>query len=440
MMYRKAEKLIEAHLQSNSKRVLVVEGARQIGKSYTIRTVGQRMFPNYIEINMEEDKLNEQIFANAKSVKDFYVALSVVAGDRMKEKENTLVFIDEIQVYDHLLTLIKFLKQDDRFTYIASGSQLGIALKNTSSIPIGSISIEQMYPMDFEEFLIANGIGEMAIDSMRTAFDEGKPLSDALHNKMMDLFRKYLITGGLPAVVEQFVETHNIAEVRKMQQEIHTLYAADASRYESENSQKLQIKRIFDSVPSVLENKKKRIVAKDIEGKDWKRMADYQNEFEFLISSGITLDVKAISNPKFPLSESLSKNLLKLYLNDVGMLSGIYYNKNIQAILNDECNVNLGTVYETVVAQELKAHGFKLFYYDNKKNGEVDFIIDDMENLSVMPIEVKSGKDYTIHSALNKFITSEEYNIKHAYVLSNDGKVHVKNGITYIPVYYVMFF
>ena len=275
MLYRKIAKRIEEHLKSDSKRVLVIDGARQIGKSYIIRWVGERLFPNYIEINMEEDKLGDRIFAEAKTVKDFYLALSVIAGDRMKDKSSTLVFIDEIQAYDHLLTLLKFLRADNRFTYIASGSQLGVTLKNTSSVPIGSISIEHMYPMDFEEFLMANGVGETAIDSMRDCFLKEKPLPDSMHNKMMDFFRKYLLVGGLPAVVDSYLTERNIVEVRNIQEEIHSLYGVDASRYEGECNRRLKIRRIFDMVPSNLENRKKRVVIKDIENKSWKRAENY---------------------------------------------------------------------------------------------------------------------------------------------------------------------
>ena len=192
-------------------------------------------------------------------------------------------------------------------------------------------------------------------------------------------------------------------------------------------------------IPSVLENKKKRIVARDIEGKNSQRFKDYQDEFDYLIASGIALDVKAISTPVFPLVESMSKNLLKLYLNDVGVLTGILYRNNINPILNDERSVNLGTVYESVVAQELKAHGFQLFYYDNKKNGEVDFLIDDYEHLSVLPLEVKSGKDYYVHSALDHFLKNDDYSVKRGIVFCNEGVVGEKGGVTYMPVYNVMF-
>lgn len=440
MLYRKITKRIEEYLSSNSNRMMMIDGARQIGKSYIIRWVGEKMFQNYIEINMEEDKLGDRIFADAKTTNDFYMALSIVAGDKLKDKVNTLIFIDEIQAYDHLLSLVKFLMQEDRFTYIASGSLLGITLKNTQSVPIGSLEVAHMYPMDFEEFLYANGIGEMAIASMKEKFDKQEDLSENLHDKMLDLFKKYLITGGLPKAVETFVESRNIIEIRSIQNEVHDLYEIDCSKYEEEHNTKLKIRRIFEMIPSSLENKKKRMVIKDIEHKNWKRSNDYADEFEYLISAGVALEVKAISKPSYPLVENSGKNLLKLYLNDVGILSSIYYHNNIKAIMSDIKSINLGTIYETVVAQELKAHGYGLYYYDNKKNGEVDFLIDDTDNLSNIPIEVKSGKDYTIHSALSKFINNEEYNIKRAYVLSNERKIYTKDGITYIPIYYVMFF
>ena len=437
MLFRKIEKYIVSHLQSGNNKILVVDGARQIGKSYIIREVGKKLFPNFIELNMETDKVGEQNFANAKTVDDFYLALSVVAGDKMKSKEDTLVFIDEIQAYDHLLTLLKFLREDNKFTYICSGSLLGVTLKTTSSIPLGSIEIKHMYPLDFEEFLIANGVGKLVLDTVRKNFAVRASMPDAIHNKLLDLFKKYLLVGGLPDAVNEFLATKNIANIRTIQNEIHHLYGVDAARYE-ESHNRLKILRIYGMVPSNLENKKKRVVAKDIEDKKGKRMSDYVEEFDYLISSGITLEVKAISKPSFPLIENSGKNLLKLYINDVGILTSIFFGTNIKAVMDDVASINLGSVYETVVAQELKAHGFNLYYYDNKKNGEVDYLIDDMEHFSVLPLEIKSGKDYQIHSALDKFLQIKEYNIQQAFVLSNAQKVEMKDGITYLPIYYIM--
>lgn len=436
MLYRKIGKYIENHLQSGSNKILVVDGARQIGKSYIIREIGKRLFTNYIEINMEIDKLGGRIFEKTRTVDDFYLAMSSVAGDKMHEKTNTLVFIDEIQVYDHLLTLLKFLREDDKFTYIASGSLLGVALKITSSIPLGSIEIKHMYPLDFEEFLMANGVGHLVLETMHRNFCELKAMPDAIHDKLIDLFKKYLLVGGLPDAVNEFIASKNISKIREIQTNVHHLYGVDATRYEDFHN-RLQIQRIYDMIPSNLENKKKRIVVKDIENKKGKRVSDYAEEFDYLISSGIALDVKAISKPSFPLIENSGKNLLKLYINDVGILTNIYYGTNIKAIMDDVASINLGSVYETVVAQELKAHGFRLYYYDNKKAGEVDYLIDDVSNLTVLPIEIKSGKDYAIHSALDRFVSTKEYGIKQAFVFSNFGRVETKNGVTYLPIYYV---
>ena len=437
MLYRKIASVIEEHLRSDSDRILLVDGARQVGKTYIIRYLGKKLFPNFIELNMVEDSIGDQLFLNTKTVEDFYLQVSMLAGDKMGKKEDTLIFLDEIQAYPHLLTLLKFLRQDNRYTYIASGSLLGVTLSETTSIPMGSIRKIRMFPLDFEEFLYANGMNETVLQALRQKFENMETLEKSMHNKMMDLFRKYLLAGGMPDAVNAYVQEKNIFMVREIQREIHDYYAADASKYDEER--RLKIRRIYDLIPSNLENKKKRVVVQRIENKKGKTFADYEDEFEYLISAGIALAVQAISMPVFPLIESSGKNLLKLYLNDVGILSAILYGTNIRAILDDVKGINLGSVYESVVASELAAHGHRLFYYDNRSRGEVDYLIDDYDSLSVVPIEVKSGKDYTVHSALNTFVKNEDYHITKAYVLSNTREIKTKGKIIYIPIYFVMF-
>ena len=238
--------------------MLLIEGARQIGKSYIIRAIGREMFPNFIELNMEEDKLGRRLFAEAKTTNDFYFAVSTIAGDKMKDKDNTLIFIDEIQAYDHLLTLVKFLMQENKFTYIASGSLLGVTLRRTQSLPIGSLSICRMYPMDFEEFLWANGVGEMAISMLNEHFVQLKSLPETIHHKFLDMFKQYLIVGGLPQAVNSYVENHNIHILRTIQREVHRLYEVDCLKYEERNHSKLKILRMYEMLPSILENKKKK--------------------------------------------------------------------------------------------------------------------------------------------------------------------------------------
>ena len=437
MLKRKFTSVLEQYLTENTNKILLVNGARQIGKSYLIRYVGKKLYPHFVEINLQKDKERPAIFSHVHTTQELYMQVSTIANEILGNKSDTLIFLDEIQAYPHLLTMLKFLREDGRYHFIASGSQLGIALAETTSVPMGSVAIETMYQLDFEEFLWANGAGQEAIDGMRDLFEKRQPLPDGLHRYILQQFQYYLLVGGLPDAVNHFVESHNMREVRDIHRDIHELYRTDASQYDAER--KLMIRRIYDMVPSQLENRKKRIVYQNIEDKKGKHFADYQNEFEYLIESGITLEVKAVSQPKYPLAESSSKNLLKLYLNDVGLLTYLLYGLNINAVLQDERSINLGTVYESVVAQELRAHGFKLYYYDNKKKGEVDFLINDYSTTQVLPLEIKSGKDYKEHSALSKFLDEKEYNIHQAIVFSNEPRVWQDKGIWYMPIYYIMF-
>lgn len=436
MLYRKITSYIEDYLKSDTDKILILEGARQVGKSFSVREAGKRLYPNYVEINFAEDDEGGRLFKNIHKKEDFYLTLSMVAGNRLSGRGDTLVFLDEIQHYPQYLTMLKFLREDGRYRYIASGSLLGLTLQDTTSIPVGSIIRKEMFQLDFEEFLIANGFGREAIAMMRRNYENRQSLTEEHHNHVLDLFRRYLLVGGLPDAVNTYLDTHNIVKVREVQESIRSLYADDASKYEREHGKRLLIRRIYEMIPSQMENKKKRIVAQEIRGKEGDRFAQYQEEFEYLVSSGIALAVHAISNPRFPLSESLQKNLLKLYLNDVGLLTGLLYHNNIRPVLDDVRSINLGSVYESVVAQELRAHGHKLFYYDNRKQGEVDYLIDDHTAMSVHPIEVKSGKDYTVHSALNNLLKNS---MAAGTVVSNERKIYLDGQILYMPIYFVMF-
>ena len=439
MLYRKIKSYIEEHLKSNEDKILLIEGARQIGKSYIIRNVGTALYDNYVEINFVADDEGEKVFKNVHTTEEFYLNLSMVAGSRLDRYDNTLVFIDEIQHYPQFLTMLKFLREEHRYRFICSGSLLGIALKGTVSVPVGSVIPKKMYQLDFEEFLIANDFGKEAIEYLRKSFEQRRSLAPEVHDKVLGLFKRYLLVGGMPDAVNEYLATHNIVKVREIQEAIIVLYGIDASRYEEEAARKLYIRRIYDMIPSQMENKKKRIVVKDIQNREGDRFSNYVEEFEYLIHSGIAIASNAISNPKYPLAESQQKNLLKLYMNDVGMLSSRLYQYNVRPVLNDIAGINLGSLYESAVAQELKAHYNKLFYYDNKQKGEVDFLVDDSSTMSVLPVEVKSGKDYMVHSALNNLMAVPDYHIASSIVFSNDREVRTKGNILYLPIYYVMF-
>ncbi len=437
MLRRKIQQTLKEYFSSDRSKILIIDGARQVGKSYIIRHEGRAAFPNFVEINMIDDRDGSRVFADVKGTEDFYVRLSAVAGRRLGTKDNTLVFLDEIQAYPSMLTLLKFLSDDGRFTYVVSGSLLGVTMHKTLSIPGGRIQVEHMYPLDFEEFLWANSVGDELIESMRTKFKNGESHSDGLHRHMLELFKTFLLVGGLPQAVNTYLDSQNIYRVRKIHEEIFNLYKEDASQYSMQ--EKLQIRRIYDMIPSNMENRKKRLHFNDVEEKKGKAARDYEDDIEYLISAGVALEVRAIANPTFPLISSAKKNLLKLYLNDVGLLSFVLFRNNVTAIKDDQLSINLGSVYETVVATELLAHGHTLFYYDNKQKGEVDFLIDDYDSLTVLPIEVKSGKDYSTHRALDRFIANPDYRVQSALVLSNEGDSRTENATTYMPIYYIMF-
>ncbi len=437
MLQRKIESLIKDHFEQKNDNVLLIDGARQIGKTYIVRHVGQKIFKNFVEINMLEDSLHDRLFANVRTKEAFYFQLSMLFGANLGSKDDTLVFIDEIQAYPELLTLLKFLADEGRFTYVASGSLLGVTLAETSSIPMGRIRLVRMYPLDFEEFLRASGWNDFAVHTLREKFLARESLDDAAHGKVMELFRTYLLIGGLPAAVNEFFASRNIVRVREIHADIARFYALDAAKYDEEK--KLKIRRIYELIPSNMENKSKRIVAQKIENKRGKTFLNYQDEFDYLVNSGIALQVQAVTNPTFPLKQSVTSALVKFYLNDVGLLSSALYGDNIRAVLDDQRSINLGALYETVVASELAAHGHTLHYYYNRSKGEVDYLIDDFDSLSVVPIEVKSGRDYRIHSALSTFVSNDDYGVCEAFVLSNERIVSKKNSITYLPIYHAQF-
>lgn len=437
MFRRKIETTINNYFNSNRDKILIIDGARQIGKSYIIRKMSKTFFKNYIEINLMDDFHNDKLFSNVSSIKDFYIQMSALYGDQLDNKDNTIIFLDEIQVYPHLLSLLKPLNLDNRYTYIASGSLLGVTLKQTF-IPMGSINEARMYPMDFEEFLWANNVGKDVIEYLKDCFINLKPIEDGIHKTMLKRYKEYLLCGGLPDAVKEFVINNNVLEMRNVHELTYKYYQDVCTQYDKEH--KLKTMRIYGSLISYMENKVKRIQANQIQGKNNDSFSRYEDEFDYLISSGIVNEVKAISNPRFPLDESSTKNLVKLYYNDVGILTSKLYKNNINAILNVDSGVNLGSVYETAVANELVAHGHAAFYFDSKKVGEVDYLLNDYTNLVAVPIEIKSGKNQKTFRALPKLIDQNgQYKLPYGYLFGNQNIVKKENNLITLPIYLTMF-
>lgn len=435
MFYRKIEERINRYYADKNAKILVIDGARQIGKSFIIRETGKKFFKHFVEINLKDDSEGDKLFESVRRTEDFYLQVSALYGNNLGDVSDTMIFLDEIQVYPHLLTMLKPLKADARYRYICSGSLLGITLQHTF-IPMGSMDEVKMFPMDFEEFLLANNVGKDVISYLRKCFADQTPPSEGIHKTILGLFKRYLLSGGLPDSVKAFVEAKNVYTMRENQALTYKYYSDDAAKYDKEHS--LKIRRIYDYLPSYMENKVKRIQFKKIEDAPKASMGRYQDEFDYLLSSGCVLGAKAISNPVFPLCESASKNLIKLYYNDVGLLTNLLYKNNIDAVLNKDSGVSLGSVYETACAMELSAHGHDLYYFDSKKVGEVDFLINDYENTSILPIEIKSGNDQNNFRAIPKLV-KEPYNLQKGYIFGNENGISSKSNLVTFPIYMIMF-
>lgn len=431
MLERKISRYIE-HFYEVNKGALLLSGARQVGKTYSVRRFAEKKFKSFIEINFVDNPDAVGIFSNAKNSSDILLRLSAFVNQPLIKGE-TLIFFDEVQLCPEIVTAIKFLVDDGRYRYIMSGSLLGVELNNLRSVPVGYMEVKEMYPLDLEEFMWAVGVNEDVIDSLKKSWEEKKHVDDFVHKKMMDVFRLYLIVGGMPAAVMSYKENNNLQDVMASQREIISLYKEDISQYDEKRS--LRIKEVFDLIPSELNSKSKRFFIKDINAKARAEM--YENEFLWLKNAGVAIPVFNVDEPKLPLKLASSRNLFKLFSNDVGLLA-CQYSDGIQLkILTGDDAINHGSVYENVVAQELLAHGFdELYYYNSKKMGELDFILEYDGN--VFPVEVKSGKDYSRHRALNNILTCPEYDIPQAVVLCNNN-FEVKDNVIYVPIYMMMF-
>ena len=371
------------------------------------------------------------VFAGAKNSNDILLRLSAITRTPLVKGE-TLVFFDEVQKCPDIVTAIKFLVDEGSYRYIMSGSLLGVELKDLRSEPVGYMGVKEMFPLDFEEFISNIGINENIINSLREAWENLNTVDNFLHSKLMELFRLYLVIGGMPAAVNKYIESNNLQEVMTVQQDIIRLYKRDIAQYDPEN--KLYIEDIFDLIPPELNAKNKRFIMKRLnENAKFER---YHNSFLWLKNAGVAIPVYNVEEPKVPLLLSRSRNLFKLFQNDIGLLAAQYSDGIQLRIITGDNDINFGSIYENAVAQELTAHGLNPYYYNNKKRGELDFIVEMGGN--VLPIEVKSGKDYQTHRALSNIMECDEYGIPRAVIFNNDN-MKIDGKLVYAPIYMAMF-
>ena len=429
MLYRKVQKDIEKWLNDGHD-ALLITGARQVGKSFLIRETLKKNKINYVEFNFIQNPNLLEIFNSAlKNDSDRFLMELEVASNKNLTKD-TVIFFDEIQECKEIVTVIKFLVENGKYKYVLSGSLLGVELRDLRSAPVGYMRTIEMFPMDLEEFLIANKLSEKILNYLKDCFDKKLQVSDFIHKRLIDAFYKYLIVGGMPEAVDAFIRTNDLNEVSTIHKKIWQDYKKDFTRYEEKY--KLKLISIYDLIPAELNSKNKRYNFSNINKQ--LKFARYENNFNWLIDAGVSIPVFNVTEYQIPLEASKKSNLFKLFLSDVGMLTTFYGSATILKLLDNGNDVNCGAMFENAIAQELRAHGFKEYYFNNKKHGEVDFLIE--YNNQLLPIEVKSGKDYQKHSALSYFMSTHRFD--NAFVLSNYN-VKVENNITYYPIYMIMF-
>ena len=431
MLYRKVYEHLDKWYKTKTNKALLVTGARQIGKTYIIKQYLKDNCNSYVEFNLFENDLVNEAFVSSTNANELLLKISILSKTPLIKNE-TIIFIDEVQYAKEIVTKIKFLVEEGSYRYILSGSILGVELNNINSIPVGYMNIIEMYPMDFEEFAIANGVSSSILEYLKKCYDENLTVDNVIHEQMMKLFNLYVIVGGLPEVVNNYIKTNNLQIVYENHMSIDKMYRLDISKYDEKDS--LLIKDIYDLIPSELNNQNKRFIIKNLN--DRARFYQYDTSFRWLVNSNVGLFVYNIDNPIYPLLASKERTLFKLFLCDVGLLSHKLFGDNLVSILNNNQNVNFGALFESAIAQELKTHGFDLFYYNNKKNGEVDFIIE--KGTKIIPIEVKSGKDYKRHLALDNLLKNSEYKINESITLCS-GNINKNDNKKYLPIYMIMF-
>lgn len=414
------------------KKALLITGARQIGKTYIIRCFGREKYKYFIEINFIESPAASGIFRDVSDVNMIVANITAFTGKSL-EPGSTLIFFDEIQECPQARTAIKFLVEDGRFDYIESGSLLGVNYKEVQSYPVGFEDTCHMYPMDLEEFLWANKVKPETIHYLRDCYEHCAAVSDSIHNTMLQLFRYYMIVGGMPAVVQCFATTHDLGKVIELQRSILELYRQDITKYS--RTDKAKIRDIFDRIPSELNEKNKRFILASIQKSS--RMERYKDCFAWLADAGVSLPCYNVTEPKIPLKINEKHNLFKLFLVDTGLLCAASLENVQYEILQNRLDINMGSILENMFAQIFHANGFTLRYFDKKNRGEVDFIL--QKGKDILPVEIKSGSSYKTHAALNYVLQVEDWNIPQGYVFC-PGNIAREKNITYYPLYMAMFF
>ena len=429
MLERKAYKRFEAWKRTKTQQALLVTGARQVGKTYLIEHFLKETYPRYVKFDLVDQKRVLSSFKQAVDAEDLMLRISAAATTELVAGQ-TAIFIDEIQEYPDIVTHIKYLAQRDDFDFVFSGSLLGTQIKSIRSLPVGYVTEVEMFPLDFEEFCQASGLSPNIFASLRNYLESRRPVPDYLHERLMHLYRRYLLVGGMPDVVSSFLAFGTLDPVRAAQQEIKKYYLRDVSKY-APDEQVLTIQGIYNLIPSELSGHNRRFKLKSIP--DVKRFDNVVDEFLWLTSAGVAISVNNVAEPTSPLMMTRENSRFKLYYSDVGLLCGTLLKGSSLDLLDGKKGMNLGGVYENAVAQELHSRGIEPYYHSSRRIGELDFAFERPDGTLAI-IEVKSGGSYLTHAALDNALNTRNYAIDDAFVLA-ETNIRTEGKITYLPIY-----
>lgn len=436
MLKRKIEESLMDWKKTKHKQGLLITGARQIGKTSSIERFAADHYENTVKIDFVERPDAVELIAGAANLDDLVVRITALASRPLPEGK-TLLFLDEVQRCGDAITWVRYLAEDGRFDVVLSGSLLGVEAYDFRSLPAGTIDIVEMFPLNFQEFCWANGVDGSLWDIVAECFSEVKEVPGFLHDRFIDLFYRYVLVGGMPEAVQTYTAENDTQAMRARQRSILSAYQADITRYVEDRTHAQRIKTIFNAVPAQLNKENKRFIVSGIDKK--RRFEDMQSDFDWLANAGVVIPVKRVPEPVFPLGLDREDSFFKFYLNDVGLLFSTFTAADVQDILLKRDRINFGQAFENAVAQELRAHGHDpLFYFNGKRIGEVDFLIEKAGSVDVVPIEVKSGKSSARHAALDNLLAVENYGLEQAIVLHTEN-VRSDGAVAYLPLYMTAF-
>lgn len=432
MLKRKMSQRLLDWKRTKTNQGILITGARQVGKTSVVESFGAEHYDAVVKVDFVERPEAVEIISGARSLEDLLVRITALASRPLPEGKS-LLFFDEVQRCQNSVTWMRYLAQDGRFDVAYSGSMRGVEAYDFRSLPVGTIDIAEMFPMDFEEFTWATGLDESLWETVRESVTQSTEIPDFLHERMLDLFYRYVLVGGMPDAVQTFVNTSDTQAMRARQRGILDAYRADITRYIDDRAHAQQVKTIYNALPAQLNKENKRFIVSGIDKK--RRFADLQPDFDWLENAGVAIPVKRATEAAFPLGLSREDSFFKLYLNDVGLLFSTFTPAEVEAIIARKDSVNFGQAFENAAAQEFRSRGFSdLYYFSTPKVGEVDFLLEGSRTAEVVPVEVKSGKRSDRHAALDALMTVPNYGLERAVVL-HTGNAHEKGNVTYLPIY-----